>query len=187
MTWIVEERCSCLRADAVCVRPEEFTKPIECLNVAHLGSFSEHLMAEPCKDNAVNVTDLLLQLDSSNKNINEKGSVSGMLLLFFLFILLTQICIFWVLFFKVSVRGAAHRLRHRRRPRSRQQEMQELPPRGIGHPLAVRCPFRERSPIPAAPISRLVRRVGLEGQVSATGASASRQLETIEEAIEVND
>ncbi|KAL3107716.1 hypothetical protein niasHT_012229 [Heterodera trifolii] len=72
LTWIVEEGCKCLRADAVCIRPEDYTKPIECMNVAHLGSFAEHLLAEPCRD--INMTDLLLQINNNNNN-NDKGSV----------------------------------------------------------------------------------------------------------------
>uniref|UniRef100_A0A183BPQ3 SH3 domain-containing protein n=1 Tax=Globodera pallida TaxID=36090 RepID=A0A183BPQ3_GLOPA len=44
ISWVLVH----LRADAVFIRPEDYTKPVECLNSAHLGSFADHLMEKPC-------------------------------------------------------------------------------------------------------------------------------------------
>ncbi|KAL3091899.1 hypothetical protein niasHS_005527 [Heterodera schachtii] len=116
MTWIIEERCSCLRADAVCIRPEEFTKPIECLNTAHLGSFTEHLLAAPCNANvSINLTDVVQQLNNANI-ARATGCVNSMVFIFFLFIFLAQVCIFWAMFLNMPARGAGIRRRRPRRP-----------------------------------------------------------------------
>ncbi|KAL3089808.1 hypothetical protein niasHT_020250 [Heterodera trifolii] len=194
LTWIVEEGCKCLRADAVCIRPEDYTKPIECLNAAHVGSFAEHLLAEPCRD--INMTDLLLQINNNNNN-NDKGSVSGLIVVFFLFILITQFCIFWLLFVRGQVRT--------RRPHRRQRAHQELPPEGAGRPLTVFCPVPRSPAVPHGDerAMRRSQRVGLEKspavphgderamrrsqRVGLEKVSTSGQLETIDEAVEVKE
>uniref|UniRef100_A0A183CBZ5 Uncharacterized protein n=1 Tax=Globodera pallida TaxID=36090 RepID=A0A183CBZ5_GLOPA len=48
MSWVLVQGCICPRSDSVCIRPEDYTKPVECLNAAHLGSFPDHLLAKPC-------------------------------------------------------------------------------------------------------------------------------------------
>uniref|UniRef100_A0A183CBZ7 Uncharacterized protein n=1 Tax=Globodera pallida TaxID=36090 RepID=A0A183CBZ7_GLOPA len=48
ISWVLVQGCVCPRDDAVCIRPEDYTKPVECLNAAHLGSFADHLLEKPC-------------------------------------------------------------------------------------------------------------------------------------------
>ncbi|KAL3121894.1 hypothetical protein niasHT_000459 [Heterodera trifolii] len=91
LTWMVLEGCVCPRPDAVCIRPVDYTKPVECIHVSHVDDFSAHLMSKPC-DN----TDIM--------NITEL--INGL-----------RVCIFWAILLNVPERlRRIERLRPRRPP-----------------------------------------------------------------------
>ncbi|KAL3086170.1 hypothetical protein niasHS_009106 [Heterodera schachtii] len=113
LTWMVVEGCVCHRPDAVCIRPVDYTKPVECLNVAHLGSFTDHLLSKPCDNTSnFNVTELV-----AGMSIKGTGCVNSMNFVFFLFIFMTQVFIFWAILLNVPSRlRRIGGLRPRRRP-----------------------------------------------------------------------
>ncbi|KAL3104352.1 hypothetical protein niasHS_001199 [Heterodera schachtii] len=130
LSWIVLENCVCPRADAVCIRPEEYTKPVICLNRAHLGGFADHLLAIPCNygNNTANLTDVVEQLNNANI-AKATGCVNNMVFIFFLFVFMTQVCIFWAMYLNIPARGIPLPSRRRRRPVVLHEE--------IGRPLEV--------------------------------------------------
>ncbi|KAL3108975.1 hypothetical protein niasHT_016453 [Heterodera trifolii] len=140
LSWIVLENCVCPRADAVCIRPEEYTKPVICLNRAHLGGFADHLLAIPCNygNNTANLTDVVEQLNNANI-AKATGCVNNMVFIFFLFVFMTQVCIFWAMYLNIPARGIPLPRRRRRR---RSVVLHEE----IGRPLEVISSSRMRSP-----------------------------------------
>ncbi|KAL3109602.1 hypothetical protein niasHT_014536 [Heterodera trifolii] len=83
---MVLEGCVCPRPDAVCIRPVDYTKPVECIHVSHVDDFSAHLMSKPC-DNTdnMNITELINGL-----SVKGTGCVNSLNFVFFLFIFMAQ-------------------------------------------------------------------------------------------------
>ncbi|KAL3068289.1 hypothetical protein niasHS_016257 [Heterodera schachtii] len=132
MTWIEIDGCICPQADAICVRPEDYTKPVECLNKAHLNAFAQHLVAKPCD----NTTALVEKLSSSLA----AGYPAVTILL--VFVLIIQVAIFWLIFMKMRVRQGtptAPRPRSGTPParRSRPRPPVRIGEEEVGRPLAV--------------------------------------------------
>ncbi|KAL3121929.1 hypothetical protein niasHT_001103 [Heterodera trifolii] len=170
LSWIVLENCVCPRADAVCIRPEEYTKPVICLNRAHLGGFADHLLAIPCNygNNTANLTDVVEQLEHANI-AKATGCVNNMVFIFFLFVFMTQVCIFWAMYLNIPARGIPLPRRRRRR---RSVVLHEE----IGRPLEVisssRDAFTER---PVRRIEYAPRRSGLDVANSLRGQRCDGQ------------
>ncbi|KAL3121893.1 hypothetical protein niasHT_000458 [Heterodera trifolii] len=134
LTWMVLEGCVCPRPDAVCIRPVDYTKPVECIHVSHVDDFSAHLMSKPCDNTDImNITELINGL-----RVKGTGCVNSLNFVFFLFIFMAQVCIFWAILLNVPERlRRIERLRPRRPPVANNAE---------GHPRTLRVLVRrERS------------------------------------------
>ena len=155
LTWVQVDDCACPQPEAICVRPETYSKPIECLHISHLDAFAQHLIAKPCNNNNSNSSVLANDGPACCSGQNPVAIIFFMFILalqvltdffclFYLFFSLSnKVALFWVIFVKVGgVRGPPSKHGRPRTPagggrRPPERGRRPRSPEGGHRPLAV--------------------------------------------------
>ena len=88
LDWVIAEGCVCAAPNAICLRPSEFTKPVECVHRDHAQTFADHLLEPRC-----NVTEFMQQLSN-----NGDGTLFALIIILMFGVLFVQVKKFLIFF-----------------------------------------------------------------------------------------